>query len=114
MAIVIRQRVQVAGGIVGAGLGLTERQCFLVQLVQQVEAVLRGVAVGVRQVRQVAVRIVGVCRRILRIRDGRLDDGFQLVGKIVQVLHHVAGLVRYAGQVAGAIVGILRRGAVVV
>ena len=102
------ERDEIARRIVLARLG--ERligESLRDRLVEQVEDILRGVQILVRQRGQVAQWVVAVSIRVVR-RVGMvdLDDGLQLVGGIVSVLHDGASRVGDADEVARAIVAV--------
>ena len=113
-AVEVGERDEVARRIVLARLG--ERligESLRDRLVEQVEDILRGVQVLVRQRGQVAQRVIAVSIRVVR-RVGmvELDDGLQLVCGIVSVPHDRARRIGDAGQVARAIVAVGGGGAV--
>jgi len=106
-AVVVKQGLQVTGGVVGPGLRLECRHGLLDQLVEIVEEVPGGVPSGVLERDQVAARVVIVGGGLFGIRAGGLDDGAELIRVVVGVVDGVISLVGDRGQIAGTVVGVL-------
>ena len=98
---------QIAGGVVGARLlQRAVGQRLAGDVGEDVEDVLRAVAVGVGEAGQVAQGVVSIGGGVGRVGAVGLDDALQLVGRVVGVVDGLAGLVGDADEVARAIVAV--------